>query len=439
MLTAIKDLLRLMLAPMLYFVSIITAIVAIFKRAEWGLFFMVTMIPQPNVWYKLHQYPFGKDFMDILFFSILMGIIYQKKGFAKTSNTTVIIAFVIVSYLALWNSSIRFSLPLPLTRANILLPDWKNYAEMIFMYFLAINVIKDEDQQKLIVTIMSIIILFIAIRSYRNFTGGDSFSYDKRDGGPFEVLRLGANHFGAFIVHYCAFLFGLFLLDKNKKRKWLFLATVLFGLHPILFSYSRGAYLATLGVLIFFGLVKKKSLLVVVFVLLLVWQTILPASVVDRVMTTEDESGQLESSAASRLNLWKQATDLFKRNPIFGVGFGGFGLSVSGEQLLTDTHNFYLKTLSEQGIIGFVFLLIIIMKAFFSGWLLHKTGKTPFNKGLGLGFMGTVIAVMTTNMFGDRWSYFALGSYFWILWGLVDRGILISQRANHINESPALN
>jgi hypothetical protein len=30
-------------------------------------------------------------------------------------------------------------------------------------------------------------------------------------------------------------------------------------------------------------------------------------------------------------------------------------------------------------------------------------------------------------MFGDRWSYFVLGDYFWITWGIVDRGILISE------------
>lgn len=37
------------------------------------------------------------------------------------------------------------------------------------------------------------------------------------------------------------------------------------------------------------------------------------------------------------------------------------------------------------------------------------------------------MAFIITNMFGDRWSYFVLGDYFWITWGLVDRGILIAE------------
>ena len=429
MLTALKAFLKMIFTPMLYGGMFITAIATIFKKVEWGFLLMIVMIPQPNLWFKLHEYPMGKDFMDILFFSILFGILYQYKAFEMTSNTTIIIILITISYVALWNSSMRFSLPLPVSTSNELLKDWKNYAEMIALYFLALNVIRNEDQQKKIVLLMTIIILLIAVRSYRNFSAGDSFRYDKRVGGPFEAVGLGANHFGAFIAYYSAFFLGLSFLDPNRKRKLLYGVTVLFGLHPLFFSYSRGAYLAAFCVLIFYGVFKKKSLLVLSIIILVAWHTILPPSVVDRISMTETASGEIEASASHRLDLWEHANQLFEENPIFGVGFGGFGLTVpQGE--LTDTHNFYMKTLSEQGIIGFIILILIILKAFLSGWRLHKTGKSLFNRGLGLGFMGAVIAVMISNIFGDRWSYFALGGYFWILWGIVDRGVLISHSAN---------
>jgi hypothetical protein len=83
-----------------------------------------------------------------------------------------------------------------------------------------------------------------------------------------------------------------------------------------------------------------------------------------------------------------------------------------------------MKTLSEQGIIGLTLLAILFLKAFMSGSRLFRIGKSPFSRGLGLGFMGSVVAMIATNMFGDRWSYYAVGGYFWILWGLVDRGIV---------------
>lgn len=435
MLTLLIMFLRSIIVPTLYFSTILICILTIFKKAEWGFFFLVFMIPQPNLWHKLHGYPQANNFIDFLFFAVLLGILYQRKGFDKSENSTIILIFVMVSYFALWNSSIQFSLPLPVTSSNPLLPDWKNYAQMILLYFLALNVIKKEDQQKFLVVLMSIVVLLLAIRSYRNFSGGASFQYDKRVGGPFEAVGLGANHFGAFIAHYCSVFLGLFLFENKKKWKGLFLATTLYGLHPLFFSYSRGAYLAALGVVTFFGVLKKRSLLALVIVILLVWQTLLPASVVDRIMMTETPEGEIEHSAGGRILLWDLALDLFKANPVFGIGFAGYSMSAGGAVIATgetlpenqDVHNYYMRTLCEQGIIGISILLFILYRAFRSGWHLFKMGQVPFQKGLGFGFMGCVVAVAITNMFGDRWSYFALGGYFWIFWGLADRAVINSQ------------
>lgn len=412
--------------PLLYISGIVIIVATVFKNVELGLSLMVGLIPQPNIYYKFYDLPLGKDFLDILFFAILLGIFINKKGFAGTENSILIFLFVALSFLELWNSSMRFSLPLPVTTENAVLKMWKNYAEMILLYFLALNAVKDENKQKHIVIIMSLVVLFISVRSYRNFTEGSSFVDERRYGGPFEVVGLGSNHLGAFIAHYSAVFLGLFFYDKVKWRKLLFLATVLFSLHPLFFSYSRGAYMAAFGVVIFYGIVKKRSLLILVFAMLLAWQVILPASVTDRIMMTETEGGELESSAAVRLKLWEDAMNLFHENPLFGAGFDGFTLAHKGEHW-SDTHNFYLKTLSEQGIVGIIFLMLIFIMAFRSGWRLYNMGRTTFYQGLGFGFMGSVIAIMITNIFGDRWSYFMLGSYFWIFWGLVDRGILISK------------
>lgn len=437
MLTALKDFLRLLMAPTLYVGWIITIFVTIFQKVEWGLLLLVAMIPQPNIWYLLRGYPLGNNFIDLLVFAILLGIVFQGKGFSRAPSSLVIIAFVIISYLSLWNASFNFSLPIPFTTANALFPDWKNYAEMILLYFLVFNVLKDEDQHRVFVVLISVVILLIAIRSYRNFTGGASFDYDKRVGGPFEAVGLGANHFGAFIAYYCTLFLGLFFFDTNRKRRLLFLATYLFGLHPLFFSYSRGAYLGALGALAFMGVFTKRSLLIIVMVIVIGWQTLLPASVVDRIMMTESASGRLDESAASRLYVWEHAYELFHDNPIFGIGFGGFGFTMPAGGL-TDTHNFYMKTLSEQGVIGIIMLIIVLLAALWSGWRLLRIGSTPFYKGLGFGFVGCVIALIISNIFGDRWSYFALGGYFWIFWGIVDRGILNSQNHSAAKEQQPL-
>jgi hypothetical protein len=251
MLTSIFVFVKSIAVPILYFGGLITCLLSIFKKAEWGLFLMVALIPQPNIFYKLYDFPMGKKFLDLLFIAVLIGIFVNKRAFTKNSNSIIIGLYLLISYISLWKSSTNFSLPAPITTQNELLIQWKSYAVMIFMYYLALNSLRDEDQHKTLIVIMAVVILFISIRSYRAFTIAPSFLEENRMVGPFEVVRLNSNHFAAFIVSYCSLFLGLSLVDKGKRRRLLFLATVLLGLFPLFFSYSRGAYVAAMGVLVF--------------------------------------------------------------------------------------------------------------------------------------------------------------------------------------------
>ena len=430
MIGAIKSQIKDALIPSIYVGGLLVAVASVFRKAEWALLLLVFFVPQPNLWYKFHNFAMGKDFIDILFFSALLGIIFQKKGFAKTSNVLIIFILIVVNYLALWRSSLLFSLPAPVSTSNLMVLDFKNYVEMVLLYYLAVNILKEEDLQKKTVVLMSIVMLIIAVRSYRNFTPGAIFDYDKRAGGPFEAVGLNANHYGAFIVDYIAVLLGVYFFDKHPKRRLLYMVTILFSLHPLFYAYSRGAYLAAFIVILFLGIMKKRSLIVLAAVLFLSWRVILPASVSDRIIMTETPEGEIENSAGGRLLLWGRALRLFQENPLLGIGFGGYALGSEGDVLEEtgevlpanqDVHSFYLRTLSEQGIFGFGILLFILYRAFLSGLGLFRFEQaTPFKKGLGLGFMACVISLAVTNVFGDRWSYAPVGSYFWILWGMVD-------------------
>lgn len=431
MLAAIKKIIKALALPGLYIGGIFAVLVTAFKEAKWGLFLLVFLIPQPNLWHKLFAYPMGKDILDLIFLAIFLGIIIQKKGFAHTQNSTFIFMLIMVSYVSLWNSSLRYSLPLPISASSSLLFDWKNHAQMIILYFFALNVVKNEEDQKKLILIMAAVLLLMTMRSFRNFTPSSAFSYDRRDPGPFWSVGLGANHYGAFLAYMGTLFLGLYFFTKEKIHKYIFLSTMWFSISALLFTYSRGAYLAILATILFFGL-KKRGLLVLVFVILISWQFLLPESVVDRISMTQDSSGQIEGSAAHRVVLWEYAVDLFKENPVIGVGFRGFGINMP-EGELKDTHNYYMLMLCEQGIIGFLLFLLTLIKSWHSGWMLYRISKGGFYQGLGFGFMGCVAACAISNLFGDRWSYFTLGGYFWLLWGLVDGSILLVE-SNKDNE-----
>lgn len=428
MLTLLKSILVGLLTPAVYVGVFLTFAAAVFKRAEWALYLLIILIPLPVVWYRAQTLPLGTDIPDILVLGAILGILINKNGFQRAPSMMLIGIFTVVSYLALWNSSLRFGLSAPISGGNPLLADWKNYAEMIFLYFLVYAAIRTDSEMKTVVVIMATVTLLIVLREFRNFSEGQSFSYSRRAEGPFWIVGLGANHFGAYIAHYGALLLGLFLVDKHKYRKWLYLAAIVISVHPLFFSYSRGAYAAALVAVLVFGVVRSRSLLLLLGALIFAWQVILPTTVVERIAMTESSSGELEDSALQRLVLWDFAMRLFGENSIFGVGFSGFGLSLPAGSRLTDTHNFYLKTAAEQGMIGLVMLAAVLMIAFSHGWRLYRRGQSDFQRGLGLGFVGCVSAVLVSNAFGDRWSYFPLGGYFWVAWGLVDRALQLCQQ-----------
>jgi O-antigen ligase len=157
------------------------------------------------------------------------------------------------------------------------------------------------------------------------------------------------------------------------------------------------------------------------------WDTVLPESVVERIsMTGGGEDGALEESAALRLVMWELARGLFSSNPILGIGYQGF-IYASADQPLHNVHNYYLQTASEQGVIGIVLLAGTLLLGVFTGFKLWRKATTPFLKGMGLGTLGYSVCVVVVNVFGDRYSQLAMGSYFFLLLGASVRMLRLSQ------------
>lgn len=423
-------------APLCLYVGIfVVALLAIVRRVQWAFYLLIVLVALPTLWYKVHDFPLGHSTFDILFAACCVGIITRNGGFDRTPNGRVIIVSIVVSYIALWNTSLRFNMPLPLTVDNDLLPLYKNYAEMLVLYFVAYNALKTDEQQRVAVVITAVVLLFICVHEIRNFDAGSNYLEDRRSVGPFWIVGLGANHFGAFIAYVGAVFVGLCFVDKEGLRRWLYLTIMPCLVYPLFNAYSRGAYAGAVAALIVVGVLRARLIVVGLIVLGFMWQLVLPTAVVERVLMTGTSTSNLEDSAAMRLQLWEKAKEIFGDHPIFGIGFDGFGVMVN-IQGLRNVHNYYMQVACEQGVIGLGILFTVFLVAFVSGFRLYRNGTTSFRRGLGLGFAACVVAEMITNIFGDRWSYLNLGAYFWIYWGIVDRARRLSEA--DVASKPAL-
>jgi O-antigen ligase len=420
MLSAIKNLFRGLVPLSLYLGVMATAAYSVFRNARYGMFLIIILSANPNIWLTVHAFPMGKDSIDILFFAVAIGISTNCGGYEAPPRLWLICLYLAMFYVSALVCSANFNLGVPVSMSHRLVPDLKNFMEMVLLYVLAYNVFKKEEDQKLAVLLMAAVLLFVCLREMRNFTAGSSFNYDKRSSGPLWTVGLGPNHFGAFVAYCCAFFSGLYAVDKDRKRRWFYLGAIAMSIYPLFSTYSRGSWAALVCALAVLGVLKKPTLLIGLFILAISWQTVLPEAVVDRITMTESPEGEIEESAALRLLLWERAKEIFADNPVFGIGYHGFSFAVEIKKL-TNVHNYFMQTAAEQGVIGLLFLGALLFACAVTSFGLFRNGRSDFQKGLGLGMLATVTAVSIANIFGDRWSYFQVAAWFWIMWGISDR------------------
>jgi len=422
----------------LYFGGIIAFLLSVFWRPQAGLYFLMPLIPLQTLRYTAHGLPWGEHLVDIVMLGVMIGMLCTGKGeiLPRTSMNWFLMVWILLSYFALWRGSFFLNKDLPLSIADPRFDNWKNYMLMPLLFFLIVSVIRNVKQMKILLLLMCISIFIVNKGFYNTVSVRDlsHFDYNLRYAG--QMGYAGENGLGAFAASMALFLIGLYAFEAKKSRKLLLLGLIASSVYVILFVFSRGAYAGFLVGLLFIGIFKERKLLVFAAALLFAWQVLLPTSVQERITMTY-QAGELDPSAQTRLNLWQEALDMTSHNPIMGSGYDTYEY-LRGASKYTDTHNYYLKVLVETGIVGLLFYLWLLCKMLYQGQTLFFRAEDPFFKALGLGFAALMVGTIVLNLFGDRWTYFQVNGYIWVLLALVVRGhIILREGAREAEEDQA--
>ena len=128
---------------------------------------------------------------------------------------------------------------------------------------------------------------------------------------------------------------------------------------------------------------------------------------------TEGEAG----SMGVRHYWWVHSINMIKKNPVLGIGTGAFeeGLNQEIKDLTgpaatktNDPHNQYLKILVEQGLIGFMAFLGIVVSAFMT-----RNVSQPY-KLIGL---AVLVSWCATSLANSHFSTFHEGHFIWFWLG----------------------
>lgn len=181
--------------------------------------------------------------------------------------------------------------------------------------------------------------------------------------------------------HMFAFYLGMsfplavalvFKTPSDSRRKKILIVSALLIFTAWLFTFSRGAYLGILSLLIFPSFImfkqKKFSFLLLLMLLLL---SCLFSPVGQRFLSSFDPQ---EGSNQGRLEIWHHAIQTISANP-FGVGIGNYPLAFSPAAAYRDpiyAHNTYLDIAAEMGLPSLLLFFCLIGKALGVFWRERK-------------------------------------------------------------------
>jgi putative inorganic carbon (HCO3(-)) transporter len=247
--------------------------------------------------------------------------------------------------------------------------------------------------------------------------GGDG---RMRIGGTIGVPNVA----GAYLSVMLATAAGVLFADLGKMYKWLAAAVLGLGGIALIFTYSRGAWIALVFAITVLCFVvwrqRGTSLKVPVVILAILTLLYVPfgSSISARLF------GDDQGSANSRIPLNKLAFRMIADNPLMGVGANNFTVAMDQyatsefrREWLWAVHNKYLLILAETGTGGLLAYLAFLLSTLRRGWQCWKFGDSQFSP-LALGFVAGILGHMvhqSVDLFRDR----PLQQLVWLTAGLL--------------------
>lgn len=183
---------------------------------------------------------------------------------------------------------------------------------------------------------------------------------------------------------------GLTMFLAFRSRKWWQKAAALISAacmaHAIMFSFSRGAFLALIVMtcVAFYLLPKQPKHFFTFAALVLLGVRLAGDGVLARFSTTFADAENRDASAESRLELWTVCLDVISHNPVFGVGPKHLPLVVDqyGFEPGKEAHSLWLQTGAELGLPGLALLLGFYGTCVASLWPMTKESLCVFDPWL---------------------------------------------------------
>jgi O-antigen ligase len=290
----------------------------------------------------------------------------------------------------------------------------------IFLSFLTayILTLKIPQARKTIISVILFSALIpIAFALFQLLTGTgftDSTGTEGRLFGTFSQ----PNAFASFLIILISiFIYKIYSTTVLQSEKNFYITLLLFTILLLIFTFSRGGWLAGLIFFTIFSLLKAPKLL---FITISIGIILFFTSQAIHERVEDIYNPPSDSSIRWRLEQWKGAISAWELSPIYGHGSGTEVAIHEQEQGFHAgnpyTHNDLIKALQEMGIIGFILFLLLLIATFITLLKQYHKLTNPDAKLFTLVILLLFISEIIFGMSSNIWRSTAIQ---WLLWILI--------------------
>ncbi|MCL6611470.1 MAG: O-antigen ligase family protein [Peptococcaceae bacterium] len=300
------------------------------------------------------------------------------------------------------------------------------YLQYLVWFFVGSNLLLNRRQFNALVRgIIAVAVLVSAVGIFQYVTGVETPAQwvDQAEAGirtrAFSIV-VSPNVLGSLLIIFAMITGGQLLASRSRPERWACLAALAAIAACMVFTYSRGAWLAMGLAAAAFSLMYNPRLLILMAAMFLAAAKLVPG-IGARLSYMLSPAYLASSQRAGRLALWQAALDRFRQDPLFGTGFGSFGGAVAARRVPGSFYvdNFYLKTLAESGIIGLAALVWILGSALRCGYAAYKKISRGGLKIMAAAILSALLGVAAHNGVENIFEVPMMATYFWLLAGIL--------------------
>lgn len=280
----------------------------------------------------------------------------------------------------------------------------RNMLTLIPFILSIIICVNSVDRIKKVVFLVVCIMVFISIYSFfHNSTFYGAYFKDEND------LSL-------FLNMWMPFCYFLFLIEKDRLKRYIYLSGLVIAIIAVIHSFSRGGFVGMLcvGAVCWLQSTKKFVALLGISLIAVLIFFISSDKYWDKISTTMDVE---KGTAVERIESWKSGWAMFLDNP---MGVGGNNFPVRFPEYQTDyfkrgmwgrvAHSIWITLLCDTGIFGTIIYLLLLRYNVKDVLFLRRISFTKDDPDLQ--YIHSLSLAMIASMVG----YFVSGTFISVLY-----------------------